>query len=128
MTRRSTLALPAVGCVWASACTSARDSSAGTRQSNMTDFHPRTCPMPFPPSCQYNALSAQHWHALPSHTCQALRNTPTSPGYHFSPEFVTQGFVAGEMCALCVSSPNNVKYEFSCMLTEESCKLTPIGT
>src|SRR5262245_1350395 len=30
----------------------------------------------------------------------------------------------GEMRALCVSSPNNVKYEFSCMLTEESCKLS----
>jgi len=28
------------------------------------------------------------------------------------------------MRALCVSFPNNVKYEFSCMLTEESCKLT----
>jgi len=29
----------------------------------------------------------------------------------------------GEISVLCVSSPNDVKYEFSCMRLEESCKL-----
>src|SRR5262249_26054831 len=119
-TRRSTLALPAAGCVWASACTSARLSSASTIQSNMTDFHPRACTMLFPsillkPSHGHSALEP-----LPALALQSLSNSLTLLRYHFPLRFVTQGFTAKEVvhCAfspLIMSSTN-----FHDMLTQES--------
>src|SRR5712691_9417729 len=97
MTRRSTLALPATGCVWASACTSARESSTGTIN-NRVYFHLRTCIISFPLhlSESRNAMDAQ---------CSL-------PGRYFPYEFVPWAFIVRDLRALCISCPSNVKPEF----------------
>src|SRR6266436_2713468 len=108
MTRRSTLALPAAGFVWASVCPRARDSSTETT-TNRADFQLRTYTMLFP--------SVSLHHATPWTLNQAC------PGITSVYESIPWALTVREARALCVSSPNNVKYEFSCMLTQESYKL-----